>query len=63
MLAKTTERVELFVGACQLRLSDRVANLRCAIRVYQDYDGDRPTLMRIDGKFENLPRFGALPLQ
>jgi len=55
-LARTTERIELFVGRCRLRLRDRFVDLRCAIRVYQDYAGGSPTLKRAQGKFENLPQ-------
>jgi hypothetical protein len=59
LLAKNADVIELFSGTCRLVLSDRVESLRCVIRLFQDCDGDCPTSKRIDGKFENLPRFGA----
>ena len=54
MLAARTERVETYVGACRLSLSNRLAGLRCVLRVYQDFLGDTPTLRHADGGFGSL---------
>ena len=59
MLARTTKRIELFSGTCQLRLSDRVLDLRCALRVFQDYAGETPTLKRAVGRLEGIPGGGT----
>ena len=51
--------LETFVGGCKLHLPDRIADVRCVLRVSQYYSAGTPTLKQADGGFQNLPNGDA----
>jgi len=55
-MSRRTELIETARGTGQLRLSDSYTPVEYTIRIYQEYDGEVPTLKSANGGLGNLPQ-------
>ena len=60
MSSRRRERIETFEGRCNLRLPNRVASLRCVLRIWQNFLDATPLLREVDGGFVGLPKGDTL---